>query len=241
MVCDCFNPETYDGGGWLGFHPEVQDTRCSGWIRLLELVDEAAADGREELAPLREMSAEERRGIVTLPASISKLTAVKRLVLYGSDLVRLPPEIGAMTSLEKLTPYTSYGLHWFPYEITRCPRLKDSTVSTRALYGNDKYRAPFPALLPPGADARAEPGRGPSYPSVRGADAIHTCSVCDGPVEEASLIQLWISLRVATDVLPLLVNACSVACVQALPPAADGYVRGVHQGGRRVRQPPPRF
>ena len=145
-----------------------------------------------------------------------------------------------MTSLEKLTPYTSHSLHWYPYEITRCPRLKDSTVSTRALYGNYKHRAPFPALLPPGA-ASAELARGRSYPSVRGADAIHTCSVCDGPVEDASLIQLWISLRVATDVLPLLVNACSVACVQKLPPAAEGYARGAHQGGRRVEQPPPRF
>lgn len=40
-------------------------------------------------------------------------------MLYGSNLVRIPPEIGAMTSLEEFTPYTSYRLHWVPYEITR--------------------------------------------------------------------------------------------------------------------------
>lgn len=37
----------------------------------------------------------------------------------------------------------------FPYELTRCPRLRASVVSTRALYGNFKYRPPFPALREP--------------------------------------------------------------------------------------------
>ena len=58
--------------------------------------------------------------------------------LYGSGLVRIPPEVGEMTALEDFDPYTSYRLHWFPFEITRCPKLKDSRVSTRALYGNFK-------------------------------------------------------------------------------------------------------
>ena len=75
-----------------------------------------------------------------------RLTAVKHLVLYGSNLVRIPPEIGAMSSLEEFTPYTSYRLHWFPYEITRCRKLSRSTVSTRALFGNYKLRPPFPRL-----------------------------------------------------------------------------------------------
>ena len=38
-----------------------------------------------------------------------------------------------MTNLEGLDPYTSYCLHWFPYEIIRCNKLKRSRVSTRAL------------------------------------------------------------------------------------------------------------
>ena len=69
-------------------------------------------------------------------------------MLYGSNLVRIPAEIGAMTSLEEFTPYTSYRLHWFPYELTRCPRLVRSTVSSSALYGNFKYRPPFPNWCP---------------------------------------------------------------------------------------------
>ncbi|MER7694405.1 hypothetical protein [Streptomyces sp. NPDC097610] len=44
-------------------------------------------------------------------------------MLYGSDLVRISPEIGTMTSLEEFTPYTSYRLHWFPYKITRRRKL----------------------------------------------------------------------------------------------------------------------
>jgi hypothetical protein len=89
------------------------------------------------------MSGAERRQVVTLPPTIAKLTAVTRLVLYGMNLVRIPPEIGAMTSLEVFEPYTSHMLHWYPYELTRCVRLADSTVSTRVLYGNFKEDAPL--------------------------------------------------------------------------------------------------
>ncbi|MEU7005651.1 hypothetical protein [Streptomyces sp. NPDC046332] len=88
-------------------HAERQGISAPGWRHLLELIDEAAADGREEFRPLIEISPEERRQIVTLPPSIARLTAVRHLVLYGSNLVRIPPEIGAMTSLEEFTPYTS--------------------------------------------------------------------------------------------------------------------------------------
>lgn len=200
----------------IRFHSERQDTSAPGWLRLLELIDEAAADGRAEFKPLAEMSAEERRQVITLPPTIAKLTAVERFVLYGSNLVRIPPEIGAMTSLQTFEPYTSYRLHWFPYEITRCTRLVSSTVSTRALYGNFKFRPPFPVT----SDSTDE---------VRG------CSVCDGPVTR--LHQVWITLAVGTDHLPLLVNACSTDCVAALPRPADGYVPVPHTGGPDVVQP----
>ncbi|MFE9880824.1 hypothetical protein [Streptomyces sp. NPDC005784] len=112
----------------------------------MELIDEAVADGHEEFRPLTELSPEERRQVITLPPGIARLTAVRHLVLYGSNLVRIPPEIGAMTSLEEFTPYTSHWLHWFPYEITRCRNLTRSTVSTRALFGNYKVRPPLPAV-----------------------------------------------------------------------------------------------
>jgi hypothetical protein len=186
--------------------------------------------------PLRELSPEERQQVVTLPPTIAKLAAVKHLVLYGSNLVRIPPEIGAMTSLEEFTPYTSYRLHWFPFELTRCANLRESTVSTRAMYGNVTFRPSFPRLQP----ARASIGaldRDDLDPGTWGATAITTCSVCDRPIGDTGLHQVWISFRVATDVLPLLVNACSPECVAALPTPPEHYVRHPHTGGAEVAQP----
>jgi hypothetical protein len=159
--------------------------------------------------------------IITLPATISKLTAVRELELYGSHLVSLPPEIGAMSSLRSFDPYTSRRLHWLPYEITRCAALTDSRVSTRHLYGNIKNRLPFPRL-PAELPVGSRPQR---------------CSVCDGPFTPTGPIQRWVSLWVATDVMPLLVHACSDRCVEALPNPADHYVDHPHEGGRELRQP----
>ena len=67
--CRCF----YDGGDDGGrqsmpyFHVETQDTECDPWKRLLDSVEEAADDGREEFAPLRGMSEAERCQILTPP------------------------------------------------------------------------------------------------------------------------------------------------------------------------------
>ncbi|MEV1201403.1 hypothetical protein [Microbispora rosea] len=74
-------------------------------------------------------------------------------------------------------------------------------------------------------------------PTVWGTDVIRACSVCDRPIAEAGLHQVWISLRVGTDVLPLLVNACSQACVDALPAPPEGYVPTPHTGGVGIVQP----
>ncbi|MFF1739048.1 leucine-rich repeat domain-containing protein [Streptomyces mirabilis] len=234
-ICRCFDHIRSQPRARVGFHAERQDTSAPGWQHLLALIDEAAADGREEFRPLVELNPQERRQIVTLPPSIAKLTAVKHLMLYGSNLVRIPPEIGAMTSLEEFTPYTSYRLHWFPYEITRCTRLTRSTVSTRTLFGNYKLRPPFPRLRPAESSV-AGLDTGDLDPRLWGTTAISSCSVCDRAVELGGLHPVWISLRVATDVLPLLVNACSTQCVAALPPPPEGYVRTAHTGGR-VGQP----
>ncbi|MFF3891581.1 leucine-rich repeat domain-containing protein [Streptomyces sp. NPDC001914] len=233
--CSCFDQVRPAPRARVGFHTELQDTSARGWRRLLELVDEAAADGREEFRPLAELTPEERRQVITLPPSIARLTAVKHLMLYGSDLVRIPPAIGAMTSLEEFTPYTSYQLHWFPYEITRCRNLTRSTVSTRALFGNYRMRPPFPKLRS-APDSAAE--RGPSRPAPRLRSPIQApnCSVCDRAIQQDGPHQVWISLRVATDVLPLLVNACSPACIAALPRGAEGYIPTPHKGGR-IDQP----
>jgi hypothetical protein len=109
---------------------------------MLELVEQAAEDGREVFAPSQTLGSEWAQ-ILTLPASIAKLKRVRRLDLPGSRLVRVPPEIGDMAELREFDAYMSYSLHWLPYEITRCPKLKESTVSTRALYGNFKHRPHF--------------------------------------------------------------------------------------------------
>ncbi|MGV9704060.1 leucine-rich repeat domain-containing protein, partial [Streptomyces sp. NPDC003483] len=74
-TCSCFSQSRPHPRARVGFHVERQDTSAPGWRHLLELVDEAVADGREEFLPLTELSPEERRQIITLPPSIAQLTA----------------------------------------------------------------------------------------------------------------------------------------------------------------------
>jgi hypothetical protein len=234
--CQCVGHSAGTRPASVAFHADRQDTESPGWQRLLSLIDEAAADGRPVFKPFVDLSADERREIVTLPPTIATLTEVKHLVLYGTNLVRVPPEIAAMASLEVFEPYTSHRLHWYPYELTRCTRLRNSAVSTRVLYGNFKFRPPFPSLSPVTTVADTGTGFAQLDPAVQGADRVGTCSVCNGPVAH-ELHQAWISLAVATDVLPLLVNACSAACLAALPPARSGYVATPHLGGPDLVQP----
>ena len=169
-------------------HAETQDETSEAWNQLLALIDRTADHGVAEFAPGQALGPDLWREIVTLPRTISKLDQVKVLNLYGSNLHSIPPEIGHMSALETFIPYTSYRLHWFPYEILHCSSLQDSTVSTRALYGNYKFRPTFPQL-PTHLPGNASPNR---------------CSVCQSSSEDDELQQWWISLRVATDVLPLL-------------------------------------
>jgi uncharacterized protein (TIGR02996 family) len=212
----------------LPLHSEPQDTECEAWKKLLFAVEEAASDEREVFEPLADLEPHERAQIVTLPGTISKLKAVKLLELYGSSLVRIPTEISEMTALEEIDPYTSYRLHWYPYEITHCKSLRSSRVSTRALYGNYKNRAPFPRLSP-------------AAPTTPYGEATRNCSVCGRSFVDRQLHRVWISLLVATDVLPLLVNACSADCIQHLLKPPTGYVQEPHRGGLEVPQPPPRW
>jgi hypothetical protein len=235
--CGCFEQHRTGPQPTVSFHPERQDTSAPGWRRLLALIEEAVADGREVFKPLVELTAEERRQIITLPPTVARLKAVRHLVLYGSNLVRVPPEIAGMESLEEFSPYTSHRLHWFPYELTRCSRLRHSTVSTRSVYGNYKLRPQFP-LLPKPEPRAAEVDAGQLDPGTWGAEAIRSCSVCDKVMPPSGPHQVWISLSVATDVLPLLVNACSPACVEALPQPPPHYLPTPHRGGPDITQPP---
>lgn len=209
-VCECYlELDDPRRTGAQRLHAEVQDTSLPAWARLLALVEEAERDGREVFSPAADLPPEDWARIVELPAGIGHLKQVKHLVLYGSSLVRIPPEIGEMSALEEFSPYTSYRLHWLPYEITRCTALVESTISTRATYGNRKTDMPIPSLSQ-------------DHPGVPAA-----CSLCGSAFGGRAPIQRWVRKVVATDFVPLLAHLCSEACVQALPePAsADGSVQ----------------
>lgn len=201
---------------------DVQDRNGPAWKRLCDYIDRIASDGSEEFSPLEELGPELYAQIHTLPETIAKLKRVKRVSLYGSSLKRIPPEIGELESLEYFDPYTSYGLHWFPYEITNCKNLKRSRVSTRVLYGNFKNRKGFPKLE-----------RNP----VRYLGDTVKCSICRKEMSYDQTNQLWISLWVGADVMPLLVNLCSTDCENKLPQPPEDYVQYAHKGGADLQQP----
>lgn len=64
------------------------------------------------------------------------------------------------------------------------------------------------------------------------------CSVCKKKINYDETNQLWISLKIGTDVVPLLVNSCSVKCEKALPTPPENYVQFPHKGGHKLKQPP---
>lgn len=201
---------------------DVQDRNCLAWKKLCDYVAMVAAENLDEFTPYEALGPELYPQIHTLPETISKLKNVKKIWLYGSKLKRIPPEIGEMESLEYFDPYTSYNLHWFPYEITNCKNLNDSRVSTRILYGNFKNRMAFPDL---------------THNPVRYFGESVKCSVCKKEMTYDAVNQLWISLWVGTDVMPLLANLCSNECEAKLPPPTKGYVQYPHKGGDDLKQP----
>jgi hypothetical protein len=215
--CACMTVEKRKN---LKFHDEPQDTECDAWRKLEMSIERAASQGVEEFAPLRMLSPEERQWIVTLPPTVAKLKSVSRLILAGSALVRLPPELGQL-HLHELVLHPAPRLHWFPFEVSRLPNVR-ITVSAHALYGNHRHRPTFPQLV----------ARRPR-PTVR------PCSLCSESFEDHGQWRVWISLQVGTEVLPLLVQACSSRCVQRLPRAPPNYLAGPHTGGLALQQPPP--
>ena len=200
----------------------VQDRESVAWYSLCDYIELVAAKSIEEFTPLEALGSELFSQIHTLPETISKLKKVKKVCLYGSKLKRIPPEIGEMESLEYFDPYTSYDLHWFPFEITKCKKLIDSRVSTRALFGNYKNRMRFPLL---------------AHNPVRYIGEKVKCSVCNNEISYDETNQLWISLKVGTDILPLLVNLCSKKCETDLPKPPQGYIPYPHKGGADLIQP----
>lgn len=200
----------------------VQDRSSIAWIKLCKYIDEIAENGSDEFVPREAIGDELFAQIFTLPESISKLKKVKKVWLYGSNLKRIPPEIGQMESLEYFDPYTSYDLHWFPFEISKCKNLKDSRISTRALYGNYKNRMGFPKL---------------DHNPVRYFGASLKCSVCETKLTYKTTNQMWITAHIGTDTIPMLANLCSKECEQSLPKPPKDYVDKPHKGGADLKQP----
>jgi len=155
------------------------------------------------------------KDIRSLPKEISKLKNIKHLMLYGSNLERLPQEIGALELLNKFTPYTSRGLRWFPYELVQCRNLRESTVSTRELFGNRKNNKPFPNL----EDNPVEYHGG------------NKCSICKKEEKEIRFEQYWISTGIGTDILPLLAIVCSDECYSKLKKPHKSCYPTPHKGG----------
>lgn len=194
---------------------DSQDRNTESWSKLLKLIEAAAVDKREEFHPSKELGIELWHKIKSLPKEISILKDVKHLMFYGSKLERLNQEIGELESLEKFTPYTSYELNWFPYEITNCKNLKSSTVSTRALFGNTKTNKSFPNLL--------------NNP-IQYFEG-NKCSICKKKEEDIRFEQYWLSTIVGTDILPLLAIVCSDECYNKIERPYKEYYPLPHKGG----------
>ena len=249
IPCKCFSQSNTSIGNEVYFHADPQNTQCDAWKELEDSIEAIADSQAEEFSPFQGWSIEKRKSIKRLPRTIGKLKNLKTLNLYGSDLQQIPIEIGLLTELQTFTPYTSYRLHWLPFELTYCKKLVDSTVSTRALYGNFKRRPPFPRLT---RWQDAFGGRTDVVELLKAdwqLEVERNCSVCQQVYIDNQEHRVWISLSVGTqsrspvrynDVWPLLVNACSTNCLTRLPEAPDNYVRNPHLGGLGVEQPDPR-
>lgn len=223
--CGCLASRTKKGTPSVpNLHAEMQDTSVPGWQLLLKLIGAEGSVTADIFEPSAKVPPDQWSGVIVLPPQIQTLTAIRDLRLYGSHLRRLPPEIGRLAALENLDVYTSYSLHWLPYEVTRCARLRQTRMSTRALYGNVKTRLPFPRL------------QGPVDILVTS-----TCSVCDRQFGENPPQVFWTTQRVGTDFAPLLIHSCSAACTDRVPDAPDGYHARPHRGGGGVGMPDPDF
>lgn len=224
--CDCaLSPNEGDFREPVVFHQDKQNRDSYAWKALLFTIEEAVKDQREKFAPREFLGEDLWKQIVALPKEIATLEHVKILNLYGSYLTYIPPEISGMKSLKRFFPYTSYSLHWFPYEITRCLKLCSSGVSTRVLYGNYKYRMQFPDLC---------------TQQFLYDDEVK-CSICDKELSHDQVDQYWISRMVGSDVLPLLANICSQGCFDLILKPEKGYIQFPHKGGPNLEQPAPRY
>lgn len=144
-------------------------------------------------------------------------------------LHHLPHEIGHLTKLKTLDVYTSYIIHYLPYEVTRCSGGKFYLKhSIRAFYLSSTSGQPLPALPPfPSAvlslrelaarvvvELELPTGSLPSD-LLEYIKKPQRCSVCDR-IYCNTKFKSWSSLWTA---FPLLAVTCSLKCANAVPPA----------------------
>ena len=220
--CDCFKEGYSDNEEniqWTEkhFHVDEPSKTERAWDIVREIIEKAKLNCTKELNLGKIMDRQDYKSLNTLPNTIGNLKDLEILILYGSDVSSIPPEISGCENLTIFEPYTSYRLHWFPYEIKYCKNLSKSCISTRALYGNFKYHPPFPNL------------RNTRWNWPQG---IMHCSICG--TETNNVTQYWISQKVATDVMPLLVSVCGNTCREIIGDGANGYAEKSHQGGVNI-------
>ena len=166
-----------DGEGSFAAYDVWTDAASRRGRGLVERVPAARITRREEpvAVPRWVFSLERLRHLrlqhyphATLPNALGQLRALETLSMYGSALERVPRTIGLLQRLHYLDLYTSYGLHYLPIEVLRCPMLctrlgGDSRFSTRALLGNNRPRSklPLPALPKPRSHRRKPPSSPP--------------------------------------------------------------------------------
>ena len=192
-----------------------QDETLEAWQVLCEYIDELARTGAPDFWPGKHIGWDHFRQIHKLPASIAKLKEAKRVILDGTQLRRIPTEVGEMESIEDFDIYTSYQINWLLFEISRCKKLKESTMSIRTLYGNYKTNLRFPSL---------------ENQQVYDEGKVTRRSICNEEITDAPLDQYWLTLRIGTDDAPLLVTVCSQSCYFELPSSSIGYYSGSHKG-----------
>ena len=206
----------------LLIHDEPIDENNNAWLAMKNLIEESKKDGREIFDPCLELGDKDFTQLITLPKEIGQLKNVKKLVLLGSHLNWLPPEIGDMEALEEIETYGSYSLHWYPYELLNCKNINSTFVSTRALYGNFKNYPLFPNL---------------NNNKFKFYGGNSRCSICKIQKETHQLNRYWVSIAITNDVYPFLVQVCSDNCFSKIQTPEQGYVNYPHTGGLGIKQP----
>lgn len=159
-----------------------------------------------------------------LPSGVWKLRNLRKLTCYRSAITHVSPQIGNLRKLNEFVPYTSYNLHWLPYEV-HDTSLPKAHISRRAMYGySNSLPLPRLAPFPTGAKSLQEMAARVVVSNsldeskltavvVDYINSANRCSYCHEPYWETSY-QCW-SIW-SCDRVPLLALVCSRQCVARL-------------------------